>query len=172
MENDRFIDTLLTRRSIRRYLEKKIPGDTIMSILKTGMYAPSAVNKQPWHFLVIDDLSIFKKITAIHRYASFITGASQAILVLGDEHLHHDTDYWHVDCAASTQNMLLAAHSLGIGSCWIGIYPRKKRISDFSALFDLPSHIKPFALVALGYPDEERPVPDRFREERIHYNHW
>jgi nitroreductase len=163
---------LMTRRSIRKYSSERIREDTIQSILKVAMHAPSAVNKQPWHFIVIDDPGIFEKVRDIHPHASFITGASHAILVLGDEQLQHGTDYWHVDCASATQTLLLAAHGYGVGSCWIGIYPREKRLEDFSRLFNLPHHIHPFALVSLGYPMESRTVADRFREERIHYNEW
>ena len=108
----------------------------------------------------------------IHPNSRMLSTASHAILVCGDEQLQHDDGFWIADCGAATQNILLAAHSLGIGSCWIGIYPRAQRMKALSELLGLPSHVKPFALVSLGYPDETKALPDRFRMDKIFYNYW
>ncbi len=166
------VNWILTRRSIRKYSDKIIPDDIINEILKAAMYAPSAANCQPWHFVVSSDKELFRKINAIHPYSSFLREASHAILVCGDEKLQHAEGYYLPDCGAATQNILLAAHTFGIGSCWIGIYPRKERVSSFKDLFRLPEHILPFALVSLGYPAEEKKFPDRWKPGRIHYNYW
>jgi nitroreductase len=163
---------LMTRRSIRAYTADKIEYNAVENIIKAGMYAPSAVNCQPWHFMIIDDREIFQKIMDIHPYSSMLKGAQYAILVMGDEKLQHGPGYWVVDCAAVTQNILLAAHSKGIGSVWVGLHPREKRKEGIKKLFDLPEHIHPFSIISLGYPDEEKEQPDRFRKDRIHYNQW
>jgi nitroreductase len=167
-----FTDILLTRRSIRKYKTLEIEEDKMEAILKAAQYAPSAVNKQPWHFIVIDDREIFEKIMEIHPNAKMLSSANKAVLVCGDEELQHGDGYWIADCGAATQNMLLAAHSLGLGSCWIGVYPREQRMEHISKLFSLPSHVKPFALVSLGYPDEEKSLPERYDESRVYRNHW
>lgn len=136
------------------------------------MYAPSAMNKQPWHFVLVDDKKLFASFMEFHPHSRFLAYASHAILICGDMKLQHDDGFWLLDCGAATQNMLLAAHSLGIGSCWISIHPREERKQKTKELFKLPGHVEPFALVSLGYPLVEREMPDRFHKEKIHYNTW
>ncbi len=166
------LDYILDRRSIRRFSDQKIDDKQIKSLLTAAMYAPSAVNMQPWHFVVIDDPSMMKKIMEIHPHARMLQSASHAIVVCGDEHLQHADGYWVVDCGAATQNMLLAAHTMELGACWVGIHPREERLTSFSRLLQLPSHVLPFALVALGYPEEQKPRPQRFHAEKVKHNAW
>jgi len=166
------LDYILDRRSIRRFTDEKIDNNQIKIILTAAMYAPSAVNMQPWHFVVIDDRSMMEKVMEIHPYARMLQTASHAVVVCGDEQLQHDDGYWVVDCGAATQNLLLAAQTIGLGACWVGLHPREERKSSFSRLLHLPSHVLPFALVALGYPEEQKPRPDRFHPEKVKYNGW
>ena len=163
---------IITRRSIRRFRSEPIKKEEVEDIVRAGMYAPSAVNCQPWHFVIVDDPALFEKIMEVHPYSKMLREAQYAIMVCGDQDLEHAPGYWSVDCGAATQNILLAAHSKGIGSVWLGLHPREERKEGMRKLFDLPGHIQPFSLVALGYPDEQKEVPDRFKEERIHYNRW
>ena len=166
------LDFILDRRSIRRFTNQKIDKSQIKTMLTAAMYAPSAVNMQPWHFVVIDDPAMMEKIMEIHPYARMLQSASHAVVVCGDELLQHDDGYWVVDCGAATENLLLAAQALGFGACWVGLHPREERKISFSRLLQLPSHVKPFALVALGYPEELKPRPDRFHPEKVKYNGW
>ena len=166
------LDFILDRRSIRRYSDKVIENEKIKILLEAAMYAPSAVNRQPWHFIVIHDRALMKKIPEIHPHAGMMKGASHGIVVCGDEDLQHDDGYWIVDCGAATENLLLAAHALGLGACWVGIQPREGRKQAFSKLLELPAHVIPFALVALGYPAETKPRPARFHPEKVHGNRW
>ena len=166
------IRTIIERRSIRRYKPQKVEKEKISILLRAAMYAPSAVNKQPWHFIVTDDRNTMEKVIDIHPNASMLSTASHAILICGDEKLQHDHGYWIADCGAATENLLLAAKAIGLGSCWIGIYPREHRMEAVKKLFGLPVHINPFALVSLGYPDEVKEVPERFKPERVYYNQW
>jgi len=167
-----FEEILLNRRSIRRYTPQKISPEIITKIIKAGMYAPSAVNKKPWHFIVIEEKEKMESVIKIHANAMMLKEASHAILVCGDEKLQHDDGFWIADCGAATQNILLSAFNSGIGSCWIGIYPREQRMKAVSDIFNLPEHVRPFALVALGYPAEEKKFPERFEEGKIHYGKW
>ncbi len=167
-----FHEGLITRRSIRTYTPDKIEYSQVEDIVKAGMYAPSAVNCQPWHFIILDDREIFQKIMDIHPYSKMLKNAQYAIVVLGDEELQHGPGYWVVDCAAATQNILLAAHAKGIGSVWLGLHPREQRKKGIKELFNLPEHIHPFSIISLGYPGEEKEQPDRFKKDRIHYNQW
>ena len=164
------LDFILDRRSIRKYTNQVVDREIIIEILRAAMYAPSAVNRQPWHFVVIDQRALMDEIMEIHPHAGMLKTASHAIVVCGDEHLQHDVGYWIVDCGAATQNLLLAAHALGLGSCWVGLHPREGRKASFSSLLNLPSHVKPFALIALGYPQEKKLRPERFHAEKVKYN--
>jgi nitroreductase len=165
-------EAILTRRSIRKYSSDKIPEKTVEHLLRAAMYAPSAVNKQPWQFILIDEPELFSKIMEIHPYSKMLEEASHAILVCIDGNLEHAYGYGEADCGAATQNILLAAHGLGLGAVWVGLYPRKKRQEEISHLFELPQHIRPYALVALGFPAESKAMPNRFKRERIHLNKW
>jgi nitroreductase len=165
-------DAILTRRSIRRYSTEQIDQEIVNKIIKAGMYAPSAVNKQPWHFIVFENHQTMQSIIDIHKNASMLLEADKAILICYDENIQHDQGYGPVDCSAATQNMLLAAHASGIGACWVGIYPRQNRIDSLHSLFKLPKHVIPFAVISLGYPAEKREMPNCFKPDRIHYEKW
>jgi nitroreductase len=166
------IEAIITRRSIRHYIRRDVEKSLIELLLKSAMYAPSASNEQPWHFIVIDQVELFEKIMKVHPYASMLSEAGAAILVCGDEKLELSKDYWSVDCSAATQNILLAAHSLGLGSVWLGVYPRRERMDGIRTIFSLPAHIQPFSLVSIGFPAEEKKFPERYKEERIKWNRW
>ena len=166
------LDGIITRRSIRKYTSQKINSDQVQMLIKAGMYAPSARNQQPWHFIVIDNRDIMNKITEVHPYAKMLTEAQLAILVCGDKTLELSSGYWVVDCSAATQNILLAAHGMGLGAVWLGLHPREERKQAIRELFELPKHIQPLSLISVGYPDEVKELPERFKPERIHYNAW
>jgi len=166
------IENIITRRSIRSFNNKKIDETIIRKIIESGVSAPSAGNQQPWHFIVIDDKKIFKKITKFHPNASFLVNADKAILVCGDLSKEKFKGYWILDCGACTENILLAAHFLGVGSCWLGIYPREDRIKETKKLLNIPDHVIPFSLIALGYTDEKPKKIDRYQKDRIHKNKW
>lgn len=163
---------LISRRSIRSYSGETISQAQIEALLKAGMYAPSARNTQPWHFLVVDDKEVLSDFSAFHPYAKMLPEADKAILVCGDTILENAPGYWMVDCANATQNILLAAHAKGLGAVWLGIYPREDRMKASIELFNLPGHIRPLALVALGVPKDLPETPERFLPDRIHYNKW
>lgn len=167
------LDCLLTRRSIRKYSDKPVTGEQIQTLLKYAMYAPSAVNTQPWQFVAINDKTIFKAIRAAHPYSQMLDQAAWAILVCGDETLEHAPGYLPMDCSAATQNLLLAAHAMGFGAVWMGIYPETGRIKALRDAVKLPETIQPMTLVAIGYPAEvKKKIPDRFKPERIHWNQY
>lgn len=166
------IEAILTRRSIRKYSREKITDNQIEIILKAAMYAPSAMNQQPWHFIVIDERKKLNLIMEVHPYSKMLKEAGLAILVCGDERLQLSKGYWVVDCGAATQNLLLAAHGIGLGAVWLGVHPKEERKSGIRKIFHLPDHVQPFSLISIGYPAEEKPVPQRFKPERIHKNQW
>ena len=166
------LKTIFTRRSIRHFTNKPIGRNLVGDILKAAMYAPSARNYQPWHFIVVDEKSTLLKIPGVHPYAEMCKEAALAILVCGDTIIEQTTEYITLDCAAASQNILLAAHSLGLGSVWLGVYPKEERMKGMIDLFGLPENIIPISLIVLGYPAEHREVDDRFIPSRVHYNGW
>ena len=166
------LKAIFTRRSIRKYSGDMISDDQLEILLRAAMQAPSARNRQPWHFIVFDDPSKKNAIMKFHQNAGMLTEAKKCILICYDEKLQHNEGYGVIDCSAATQNLLLAAHALGLGGCWVGICPRKARMEAMKQLFELPDHIVPFSLISLGYPSESKSTPVRIKPERIHYGNW
>lgn len=165
-------EAIRTRRSVRIFESRAVGRELLTEVAAAAMQAPSAGNQQPWHFVIVDDRAQLLRIPEFHPYAQMAETAPAAILVCGDLNLEQRKGYWVQDCAAATQNMLLAAHDLGLGAVWTGIYPREDRIAGARRLFDLPDSVVPFSLVFLGYPAECPPPENRFREDRLHWNRW
>jgi len=163
---------LLSRRSIRKYTGEKISDRDIELIIKAGMYAPSANNKRPWHFIVVDDREVIEKIMKAHPYAAMLKNASHAIVVCGDLKKQNAPGYYLLDCSAATQNILLAAHALGYGAVWLGVEPREERIKAISEIFKLPPDIRPVSVISVGVPAEKPAFPNRFEPEKIRRNKW
>jgi nitroreductase len=161
-----------TRRSIRQYLDKPVPEELIQKLLAAAMQAPSARNQQPWHFVVIDERKTLVEITTFMPNAAMAANAPQAVLVCADLTLEKSEGYWVLDCSAAVENMLLAAHALGLGAVWCGVYPREPRMQGLRRLIGLPENIMPHNLVVLGYPGEQVPPEDRYRPERVRWNLW
>jgi nitroreductase len=167
------LEAIFTRRSVRNYQDKQVEPEKLEILLKAAMCAPSALNEQPWQFVVIDDRSIFEKIMRVYLYAGMLKSAPLAILVCGDVSLEKAPGNWVLDCSCAAQNMLLAAHSIGLGAVWSGIYPETDRMEALSLMLNLPEGLRPLALVGVGYPDGALPAPPvRFRPDRIHINDW
>jgi nitroreductase len=165
-------DAIKTRRSIRKFKPQLISREIIKELLEAAMFAPSAGNEQPWQFVVLDDRKILDEIPKICSTASMCRQSTTAVLVCGDATLEKYPGFWVQDCSAAAENLLLAAHASGLGAVWAGVYPLKDRVEAFQRLLGLPPEITPFALIALGYPDETPPNPKRYREERVHHNGW
>lgn len=166
------INNLLGRRSIRKYTSQTISDPIIRDLLNAGMHAPTARNRQPWHFVVVNDRRMIDGLSEAHPYAKMLSEAPLAILVCGDRTLQEEDAYLVQDCSAATQNIMLAAHAHGLGSVWLGMYPRNDRMDNVGKLLDLPQHILPVALISIGYPDEIKEAPERFNEERVHWNRF
>ena len=166
------LQTILTRRSIRKFKNLPISDEALHRIIEAAMYAPSANNRQPWHFVIIDERKELDKIPTFHPYADMVKKAQLVVAICGDTRLEPAEGFLALDCGAAIQNMLLAAHTQGIGSCWLGIYPREERIQGVRELLELPNHILPMALVVLGISNEIHSTPHRFRPDRVYSNRW
>lgn len=168
-----FLETVLTRRSVRQFDEEKIVTEKdLKTILTAGMYAPSAMNKQPWEFIVIQDKETLKKITEIHPYAHFLMQAGTAVIPCENSAVSYE-GYGPLDVALASENILLTAHSMGYGGCFCGVYPETKIMEKLAELLNLPENVVPIALLVLGTPGAvELTQPDRFDAGKIHKNQW
>ena len=166
------IDVIYDRRSIRNYLDKSVNQDLVQEVLRAGMFAPSGYNRQPWHFVIFDDKLQIQKIKEMHPYASSLATAPVCIMVCGDTEKELAPGFYQVDCSAAIENMLLAAKALGLDTCWMGIYPWEDLMESFAKTYSLPTHIKPFALISLGYAASKIERPNRVDETKVHYNKW
>lgn len=165
------MEAILSRRSIRKYTSQRVSDELVTELLKAAMSAPTAAS-QPYHFVVIRDRSILNAVTRFHPHAHMLEQASVAIAVVGDPTIETLSGRWVLDCAAATENILIAANALGLGGCWVGIYPVQERIRSLRDLLKMPPHLAPLSMVSIGYPAERKQPPDRFRQEKIHYETW
>lgn len=147
-------------------------AELVEEIIGAAMMAPSAGNVRPWQFIVLDDPGVLAKIPAIHPHGSMAVKAPVSIMVCGDLSIEKYPGNWIADCSAATQNLLLAAHSRGLGAVWTGLYPEQDRIAGFRKLLGLPEHVVPLVLVPMGYPAYPGSRQDRFEPAKIHRNHW
>ena len=168
------MENIMTRTSIRQFTNQPIAKDTLVSIVKAGMAAPSAVNLQPWSFIVIDEPEVLQKLNEVHPYSNLKT-ATAAIVVCG---LLDKTDnegiraYWVQDCSAASENILLAAHAYGLGAVWCGVYPNDERIPSVKEVLGIPENVMPLNIITMGYPAENPEPKDKFKTENIHYQKW
>ncbi len=175
------LDCIMTRRSVRNFTGQPISDEALQAILAAGMAGPVCVNARDWSFIVTRDPEILQKMADGNGPpASPLKGAALGIMVLGDleRAFPPAPDYWVVDGAIAAQNMILAAHSMGIGSVWLGTWPQMERVEAQRRLFDLPDTVMPHSLIAFGYPgtevDDGRPKMEKgyFEPDRVHVDRW
>ncbi len=166
------IEAIKTRRSVRRYTSRPLAEADLREILRCGMQAPSACDEQPWRFVILRDKALLARAGEINPYAAFAREAPAAVLVCGDLELDRCQGYWVQDCSNCAMCMLLAAHAMGLGAVWTGIYPLADRVEGFRALCGLPAHVTPLALLVIGHPAEQPAPENRFKPERIRYDRW
>lgn len=166
------LEAIMTRRSVRDFRPDPVSEADLDKLLRAGMQAPSAKNERPWHFIVIDDQEILHKIPEFHRNAQMLKYAPLAILVCSDRKLELKRATWLQDCSAATENILLAAHGMGLGAVWLGVFPDADRVKGLQALLKMPDDIRPVSLIAIGHPALVPEPVDRFETTRIHKNAW
>ena len=160
------------RRSIRRYKDAPVSDEQVETLLRAAMSAPSAGNQQAWAFVVIRDRERLDRIHDFHPHASMCRSAALTIIVCGDLSREQHEGMWVQDCSAAVENLLLAAANMGLGTCWCGIHPRPEREAGCRELCGLPDHVVPFALIAVGVPDEEKGPADYYDPGRVHRETW
>jgi nitroreductase len=171
------LEAIFTRCSIRKYQNRLVPKEHVDILLKAAMNAPSAVDNRDWAFIVVDDRGTLDNLSGcLNNSGKMLLEAPLAIVVCGDwsRAYRFGREYWIEDCAASSENILLAAHASGLGAVWLGVYPQTDKMKNVIKLFDLPDHIIPFSIIAAGWPDEPNTsnADGRFELDRVHYNTW
>ena len=168
------IENIMTRTSIRQFTDRQIAKDTLEQIVKAGMAAPSAMNKQPWAFVVVTEKAVLDSLNANHPYANLKT-ATAAIVVCGDLTRTIEgegQEYWVQDCSAATENILLAAHAYGLGAVWCGVYPVKERVEAVKKVLNIPETAIPLDIITMGYPDQNPEPKDKWNPDNVHYQTW
>ena len=174
MSND-FIRLIMTRTSIRAFLNKPVSDETVEQLLKAAMAAPSAKNSQPWAFIVVRDRALLEKLGNSLPNAKMTATAPVAVVICGalDKALPGEAhDYWIQDAAAATENFLLAAHALGLGAVWTGVHPISGRIRILKDALKLPEDVEPFCLIPFGWPAAPAEVKDKWNPAIIHQDIW
>lgn len=171
---DEQLGLFLGRRSIRSYEAKPIGDKEIDAMLRAAMAAPSACATDPWRFVVVRDSAMLQRIAEGLPNGKMLGSAGAGIVVCGDQSAAHDhqLSYMLQDCSAAIENILLAAHALGLGACWLGVHPRTERVAHVAEVLDIPEPVIPLACLAVGYPAERRESRTRYRKEYVHHEKW
>lgn len=167
------MNEIFTRRSIRKFKAQNVEPEKIDKLLRAAMQAPSAANQQPWEFIVVQDKEKLAQIAETSPYAKLAANSAVTFVLLANDKELKVPTAWEQDMSAATQNILLEAVHLGLGGVWLGVATSNAVAENVSRLFELPAHIRPFALVSIGYPDEQQnEFVDRYKADRVHYENW
>lgn len=167
------LDNIATRTSIRDYEARPVEKEKIEKMLRAAMAAPTAMNKQPWHFVVVDQRNVLDALAGTNPYAKMLKKAPLAIVVCGNTDKMIEgggRDFWIQDASAATENLLLAAHAMGLGAVWTGAYPSEERCISISKVLSLSDNLIPLNMIVVGYPAEHPQPKQKFKEENISYN--
>ena len=167
------IKNIMTRTSIRKYTDQPVSKTDIETLLRAGMAAPTAVNKQPWHFVAVTDKAKLKELSG--GRGGMLEQCALAIVVCGNMEKTMQgkgQEFWIQDCSAATENILLAAHALGLGAVWTGGYPMEERVASISKALKLPETIIPLCTIVIGHPAESPTPKDKWKPENISYNEF
>ena len=170
--NDK-LNFIYQRRSIRNFLDKSVDDSQIEALLSAAMAAPTAMNMQPWHFVVVRENESLNQLRKTSPFSKM--NATCAIIVCGNLNTFKRATmerFWVQDCSAATQNLLLAATALGLGAVWCGVHPVKRLEENVSKTLGLPSSVIPFALVFVGYPAEDKPARTQYDASKISHEQF
>lgn len=175
MHTNEVIENMMTRTSVRSYEDRPVEKEKIITLLKAGMAAPSAVDRRPWHFYVVNDRQMLAAIKTATPNAAMAAKAPLAIIVCGDMDkalVGNDHELWAQDASAATENILLAAHAMGLSAVWTATYPVEERVEAITSLFDIPQHLIPFNTIVIGYPKTEGHPKDKWNEADVNWDNY
>lgn len=161
------------RHSVRRYADRPVEAEKVEQLMRAAMQAPSAGNQQPWEFIVVRDRANLERLSHCSKYAGPVGDAPLGIVLLADTARMRFPDNWEQDMGAAAENILLEATDLGLGGVWLGIQGEDERVESVRDMFALPSNIRPYAVLAIGYPVEPDVTPaSRYDAARVHFEGW
>lgn len=163
------LDFIMKRRSIRKYTDKPIEDEQVITLLKAAMAAPSASDIRPWAFVVVRDAARRKALAELHQWSVMCAEAPLVIAVLGDPSA---SDHWVEDCSAAVENLLLAVAGLNLGAVWVAVYPRQEREAHVRKVLNIPENLRVLCLIPIGHPAEEKPPRTRYEESKVHYERF
>ena len=163
------LENILARKSVRQYINRPVEPEKVDLLLRAGMAAPSGSDKRPWSFVVVQDRARLDSMAARLPYAKMLTRAPMAIVICGDT---LRSALWEQDCCAVTENILLAAESMGLGAVWTAAYPYSERVEAVRRYTGLPENIVPLCVVPVGYPEGKQAPKDKYDASKIHYAQW
>lgn len=167
------MEAIFNRRSIRKYKNKPVEKEKIEKLLRAAMQAPSAVNQQPWEFIVLQDKNNLKKLSEMSPYSKLVENAPLTFILLANEDRMKVPEIWQQDMGAAAENILLEAVELELGAVWLGIAPIEDRMNYIKKMFDLEENIKSYCAIAVGYPEgQENKFIDRYDDTRVHYEKY
>jgi len=190
---EELIQTIFSRRSIRKYTAESVSEADIKTLLEAAMAAPSASNNKPWHFVVVTERESLDALADAHPYGKMLAQAPLCIAVCGDPAI---SDYWEQDCSAATENLLVAVAALELGAVWLGVHPREDRVAAVQNVLGLPKKVTrpisikrdgqgqvleqhggtqsivPLNLISIGHPAEDKEPRTQYDEARVHRGHW
>lgn len=164
---------IIGRTSVRRYTDEPVADDLKVALLHAAMSAPSGVNRQPWEFILVDDKKLLESLAEALPYAKMAATAPMAIIPCGDSERFLegvDSELWVQDLSAASENILLAAHALGLGGVWTCLYPHSDRMDAVRKILDVPDKLIPFNLIPVGHPSKDAEPMDKWHPERIYHD--
>ena len=172
---DTALQTIFARKSVRKFKPGKIEKIHIDMAVRAAMAAPTAVDKRPWEFIVIDDRKILDKLSEKLPYAKMGKDAPYGVVIAGDLNRQHGgakSDYWIMDCSVAIENLLLTVEYFKLGAVWTAVYPDMERVKTVRKILNIPEHVVPLAFVPIGIPDGSETPKNKYNEEQIHLNKW
>lgn len=166
---DERLKVVFARRSIRAYTDEPVSEADLEALLQAGMAAPSASNRQPWHFVAVTDRPTLERLADAHPFGKMLRHAGLAIAVCGDPEV---SDWWVQDCSAATENILVAAPALGLGGVWLGCHGRREREQAVREVLGIPERLGILSLLSIGHPAEEKEARTQYDPERVHRGVW
>jgi nitroreductase len=169
------LKTIFSRKSVRTFQNEPVPKEKLEMIIRAGMAAPTAVDKRPWEFIVITDRKVLNQLAEALPYARMARQAAAGIVVAGDVRKQwggRESSYWIMDCSAATENILLAAESMGLGAVWTAVYPEDSRTETVRKILGIPGHIIPLNFIPVGMPQGKEKPKDKYNPAQIHWNKW
>ena len=167
------MDIILKRRSIRSYTGQPVDRQMLILVLQAAMAAPSAVNSQPWEFVVVTETAVLDHLRQRILFGQY--NAQAIIAVCGSPDVANNNagrTYWIQDCSAAMENIHIAAAGLGLGSVWVGVYPEEEKVKAVRQVLNIPDTVIPLGLAYLGYPAEQQPARTQYDEQKVHWQKY